>query len=322
MVLPATGTSALLLLILSIICFGLWPNIFKLAGNKWRFELFSMDFAVGCVLFAVLAAYTLGTLGADLGFSDNMLVAGQRAELMAVLAGVAFAFGNMCFLAAIALIGQANASLVTFGVFGAGLSLLGAQTGLSARLTGAFVLLLLTAVLAFLSARAKRQPPAKVLKGGIMGLLGGLGFLSVLPLIGLAQPDQLGIGAYGGILLAGLGILVATFSLNFFFLNISLEGAQVGYGTYFSATWKDHVIGIAGGAVWTAGALALYAAYTGAVKLTAFESWLGPFGGAIVAVLTGLLIWQRIPQPAAAKRMTIMATVLFVIGVGLLIGRP
>ena len=58
------------------------------------------------------------------------------------------------------------------------------------------------------------------------------------------------------------------------------------------------------------------------MKLTAFQAWLGPFGGAVVAVVTGLLIWQRIPQPPAAKRMTIVATVLFVIGVGLLIARP
>ncbi len=278
-----------------------------------------MDFAVGSVLFAAVAACTLGTLGSDLGFSDNMLVAGQRAQAMAALAGGAFALGNICFLAAIALIGQANASLLTFGVFGAGLALLRLQTGPTLKFAAACVFLLLASALAFSSARGKRQSPAKVIKGGIVGFLAGLAFLAVFPLITLAQPDQLGIGAYGGILIAAVGILVATFSLNFFFLNISLEGAQLGYGTYFGAKSKDHVIGTIGGAVWTAGALALYTAYTGAAKLTPFQAWLAPFAGAVLAVLTGLLIWQKMPQPPAAKQKTITATILFVIGVVLLI---
>lgn len=276
---------------------------------------------MGSVLFAVLAAYTLGTLGSDLDFSDSMLVAGQRIQAMAVLAGVAFALGNICFLGAIALIGQANASLLTFGVFGACVSLLRIVSGISLKLIAACVLLLLAAALAFSSARNKRQPPAKVIKGGIVGLLSGLSFLIIVPLLGLTQPDQMGIGAYGGMLLGSVGVLVATFCLDFFFFNISLDGGQVTYRAYFGARPKDHVIGILGGAVWAAGALALYTAYTGTAKLTSFEAWLGPFGGAALAVLSGLLIWQKIPQPRAAKQKTIVAAGLFVIGVALLIAK-
>ncbi len=321
MVLPGTATSAFLLVIVSIVCFGIWPNIFKLAGNKARFELFSMDFAVGALLLSLLAAYTLGTLGADLGFSDSMLVAGQRAQVMAVISGMAFAFGNMCFLAAIAFLGQANASLLTFGAFGAALSLLQLDHAHFVQFTAAFVCLLFTCAFAFASARNKRQPPGRVIKGFVMGLLAGMGFVSVLPVLRLAQPDQLGIGPYAGMLLAGIGILMSTFFLNFFFLNISLEGAPVGYGTYFSAKPKDHLVGALGGAVWTSGALALYAAYTGTVRLPSPEPWLAPFGGAVIAVFTGLLIWQKLPQPPRAKQMTITATVLFLLGAALLLAK-
>jgi glucose uptake protein len=319
LVLPGTATSALLLILVSISCFGLWPNIFKLAGSKARFELFSMDFAVGALLFSLVAAYTLGTLGADLGFSDSMLVAGQRAQAMAVIAGVAFAFGNMCFLAAIALLGQANASLLTFGAFGAALSLLRLNHPHFVQFTAAFVCLLFTCAFAFASARNKRQPPGRVIKGFVMGLLAGLGFVSVLPVLSLAQPDQLGVGPNAGMLLAGVGILVATFSLNFFFLNMSLEGPAVGYGTYFSARAKDHLVGVLGGVAWATGALALYAAYTGTVQLPSPEAWLAPFGGAVIAVFTGLFIWQKLPQPPRAKQLTITAIVCFLVGVTLLV---
>ncbi len=80
-------------------------------------------------------------------------------------------------------------------------------------------------------------------------------------------------------------------------------------------------MGTIAGVVWTAGALALYTAYTGAVKLTSFQAWLGPFGGAVLAVLSGLLIWQKIPQPRAAKQKTVVAAALFLIGAYLLIAK-
>ena len=60
-----------------MICLGSWINTFKATGNRWRFELFSIDFAVGALLISLLAAYTLGTLGADLEFQRPH--AGSRA---------------------------------------------------------------------------------------------------------------------------------------------------------------------------------------------------------------------------------------------------
>jgi hypothetical protein len=39
-------------LILSFLLLGLWSSTFKLAGNRWRFELFSVDFAFGAILFS------------------------------------------------------------------------------------------------------------------------------------------------------------------------------------------------------------------------------------------------------------------------------
>jgi glucose uptake protein len=76
-----------------------------MAGNRWRFELFSFDFAVGALAFAFLASYTLGNAGADLGFSENLMLASRTNQALAVGAGCLFALGNMLLLAAIALLG-------------------------------------------------------------------------------------------------------------------------------------------------------------------------------------------------------------------------
>jgi glucose uptake protein len=361
LVLPGTWSAALALLIISAICFGLWPNVFKLAGTKWRFELFSFDFAAGAVLLALLAAFTLGTLGSSLDFSDSMLVAGRRAELIAFLAGGVFAFANILYLGTIALIGLSNATLLTFSVLGCALSLLRLQTGQYLTSVFAFVILVAAAALAIVSAKAKRaasasktasvgsvaeasgrpaaarpqaysskyshsgarsqaKPPlSAATKGAITGLLAGLTFCGVTPVMSMAQTVQLGIGAYGGLLMATLGMLVATFFLSFFFLNVSLEGGVVRYSTYFTGTAKSHITGALSGAIWATAALALYAAYTGTVTVSPFAGWLTPFSGALLAAISGLLFWQKLPQRPGATRNTLMALILFAVGVGVLL---
>jgi glucose uptake protein len=116
MILPVTFVSALLLLLLSLVCLGLWLNAFKATGARWRFELFSFDFSVGALLLLLIAAYTFGTFGSDLAFSDRMLVSGRTNEALALIAGAVFNFGNMLLLASVALLGISTAFPLSVGV--------------------------------------------------------------------------------------------------------------------------------------------------------------------------------------------------------------
>src|ERR1700724_3199667 len=100
MILPATYNSALLLIILSMICWGSWANLFKLSG-KWRFELFYYDYSLGLLLAAIVAAYTFGSMGADLSFSDNLLIALRRNMAYAGAAGVGFHLADIVPVGAI-----------------------------------------------------------------------------------------------------------------------------------------------------------------------------------------------------------------------------
>ena len=116
MVLPTTYISALLLLVLSFICLGSWVNTFKLAGPRWRFELFCIDFAIGAAALSVIAAFTFGSLGSDLGFTDRMLVAGHLAQVFLIAAGFIFNLGNMLLLAASSILGTAAAFPLSIGI--------------------------------------------------------------------------------------------------------------------------------------------------------------------------------------------------------------
>src|SRR3954467_12986499 len=107
MILPTTYATAMLLTILSMICWGSWANTFKLTRN-WRFELFYFDFSLGVLLTAVIAAFTLGTMGSD-GFQvmDDLLQSGKRNVFLGFVGGAVFNLGNMLLLAAISVAGMA-----------------------------------------------------------------------------------------------------------------------------------------------------------------------------------------------------------------------
>src|SRR5689334_14334380 len=117
MILPGSYFYTIIVLILSMLCWGSWANTFKLTGGKWRFELFYYDFAAGVLLASIIAAFTFGTLGWD-GFSflDDLHNAGKRQDLFALVAGGIFNLANMLLVAAIAVAGMSVAFPVGIGL--------------------------------------------------------------------------------------------------------------------------------------------------------------------------------------------------------------
>jgi glucose uptake protein len=116
MILPTTYSATLLLLILSMICWGSWANTLKLTGPRWRFELFYFDYSFGVLVASVIAAFTFGLMGAELNFQDRMLVAGHLKEMYVFAGGVVFNLANMLLVGAIALAGMAVAFPVGIGL--------------------------------------------------------------------------------------------------------------------------------------------------------------------------------------------------------------
>src|SRR5215471_12653905 len=101
MFIPQVYVVALLMMLLSMICWGSWANTQKLVG-KWRFELFYWDYVWGILILSLLAAFTLGrTDGANPdSFLNNLSTADGRHMLMALAGGVIFNVGNILLVAA------------------------------------------------------------------------------------------------------------------------------------------------------------------------------------------------------------------------------
>jgi len=90
MFVPATFAAALLMTILSTICWGSFANTFKLTKN-YRFELYYWDYAAGIFLISLVLAFTMGSVGGGsttflANIANVLLIAGIE------IVGLAIAF--------------------------------------------------------------------------------------------------------------------------------------------------------------------------------------------------------------------------------------
>ena len=58
-------TLAVIFCVVTMICWGSWGNTQKLAAKAWRYEYFYWDYVIGLLLFSILSAFTLGSVGSE-----------------------------------------------------------------------------------------------------------------------------------------------------------------------------------------------------------------------------------------------------------------
>jgi glucose uptake protein len=328
MILPETYLSALLLIILSMLCWGSWANTFKLTG-KWRFELFYYDYSVGVLVAAIIAAYTFGSMGNELSFSDNMLVAAKRNMAYAVAGGMVFNLANMLLVAAISVAGLAVAFPVGIGlalvigvVWNYFLNPQGNPTLLAAGVALVMCAIVVDA-LAY-SAHAKPATPSGAgrkksstsSKGILLSLISGVLMGSFYPLVEMSKGagvDAAGLGPYAVAFLFALGVFFSTFIYNLYFLNLPVEGQPLSMLAYFKGTLSQHALGIFGGIVWCAGAITNFVAASAPnkVQVGPAVSYAIGQGATMVSALWGVLVWKEFA--GAGSKVRILLTLMFVL---------
>jgi len=103
--------------IITMLCWGSWANTQKLAEKTWRFELFYWDYVIGILLFSVISAFTLGSMGEQgRSFVDDLKQADTTNITSAFVGGIIFNAANILFSAAIAIAGMAVAFPVAIGL--------------------------------------------------------------------------------------------------------------------------------------------------------------------------------------------------------------
>src|SRR5437763_5337443 len=116
---PRTFTVALVMTIVSAVCWGSWANTYKLTRG-YRFELFYWDYAIGIVLVAFAWALTLGSLASSGNdaqrFAANVAAADRGNILAALVGGFIFNIANLLLVAGIEMAGLAVAFPLSIGI--------------------------------------------------------------------------------------------------------------------------------------------------------------------------------------------------------------
>ena len=330
MIIPGTYIAALLLTVLTMLCWGSWANTFKLAG-KWRFELFYFDYSLGVLVAALVAAFTFGSFGDELSFRDNMDMAGKTQMAYAFAGGVVFNLANMLLVAAISLAGMAVAFPVAIGlalVIGVCWNYFLNPQGNPWLLAGGVALVVVAIVIDALAyaAHAAAQRKGKTRKGGARGLLlclvSGLLMGSFYPLVAISMRGEIvGLIPYSASVVFAIGVFLSTFLFNLYFMNLPVEGPTLKIGAYFRGTRRQHLLGLAGGMIWSIGAVSNFVASSApkAVHVGPAISYAIGQGATLVSALWGLLVWKEFAgaSPKVRLRLALML-IFFVLGLALL----
>ena len=321
--------AAVVMCVITMLCWGSWANTQKLASKEWRFELFYWDYAIGVLLFALVLAFTLGSTGtAGRSFLVDMAQAENGPLGSAFVGGVIFNLSNILLVAAIDIAGMA----VAFPI-GVGLALvLGVITNYLASPVGDPTLLFLgvgcVVAAIVLSAIAYSGLPTHgqrtIGKGIVVSVVAGLlmGFFYRFVAASMStdfinlEPGKL--GPYSAIVMFSVGLLASNFLWNTIVMKRPFVGAPVAFGDYFSkGSPRLHLIGILGGVIWNLGmSLSMIAA--GAAGF-AISYGLGQ-GATLVAAFWGVFIWKEFTgAPAGTSRLLALMFTAFVVGLTLIV---
>lgn len=323
---------AVVLCVVTMLCWGSWANTQKLAARDWPFQLFYWDYCLGVLLLTLAFAFTLGSFGEEgRGFFDDLAQAKPEFIGYAVLGGVIFNVANILLVAAIDIAGMA----IAFPI-GIGLALvIGVVTTYWVDPTGNPLVLFtgvgFVTVAIVLDAVAYRQIPDQeqktttkgMLLSVVCGVLMGQFFpfvaKSMPPLDQVAAPEHAGmLTPYTALVFFAIGLFASSFVINTLVMIKPFSGDPVPLGDYFKkGTPRLHAVGMLGGAIWGVGmSLAILA---GDAAGYAISYGLGQ-GATMVAALWGVFVWREFAAaPGGGWRWLGPMFACFVLGLALII---
>lgn len=322
---------AVVMCVVTMLCWGSWANTQKLATKEWRFQLFYWDYAIGVFLLSLLLAFTMGSMGSGgRSFIADLQQGQPKWLLSAFVGGVIFNLSNILLVAAIDIAGLA----VAFPV-GVGLALvLGVVTTYLRKPEGnvpmlalgvlAIVIAIVLDALAYrrLASGEKKTPVKGIVISVLAGVLMGWFYSFVAASMGKIGPDRSleagKLSAYTAIVLFSLGLLLSNFIWNSIMMIKPLSGDPVPFGDYFSkGNARLHAIGILGGIIWNIGMSFSIVASTAAGPALSYG--LGQ-GATLVGALWGVFVWKEFKgAPQGTNSLLAAMFFFYLLGLSILV---
>ena len=314
---------------ITMLCWGSWANSQKLAAKSWRYELFYWDYVIGMVLFALLIAFTMGSCGTEgRPFLEDVAQANGKALGSIILGGVIFNASNILLSASTSIAGLAVAFPLGVGislVLGTIINYIGAPAG-NPVLLFIGVALIVVAIICngVASGKISSEKKAGANKGIILAAVAGtlMAFFyrfvaASMDLGNFAAPAVGKVTPYTAIVIFSLGVLLSNFVFNTFVMKKPFVGEPVTYKQYFAGSFKTHLVGVLGGAIWCLGTAFSYIA---SGKAGAAISYALGQGAPLIAAIWGVFIWKEFK--GANKQVYGLLGVMFVLfiaGLGFII---
>ena len=314
---------------ITMLCWGSWGNTQKLAAKSWRYELFYWDYVIGMVLFALLIAFTMGSFGTEgRPFLQDIAQANGKAIGSIILGGVIFNASNILLSASTSIAGLAVAFPLGVGislVLGTIINYIGAPAG-NPVLLFIGVALIVVAIICngVASGKVGGEKKAGANKGIILAAVAGtlMAFFyrfvaASMDLENFAAPAVGKVTPYTSIVIFSLGVLLSNFVFNTLVMKKPFVGEPVTYKQYFAGSFKTHLVGILGGAIWCLGTAFSYIA---SGKAGAAISYALGQGAPLIAAIWGVFIWKEFK--GANKQVYGLLGVMFVLfiaGLGFII---
>ena len=320
---------AILLCIVTMLCWGSWANTTKLTSPAWRFELFYWDYGFGILLTTIVLAFTLGTHGLEgRPFLNDLHQADRGSIFSAITGGVIFNLANILLVAAIAIAGMSVAFPVGIGialVLGVIVNYIASPRG-NPVLIFSGVIFIIAAIL--LNANAYRKLNSRsavkvsekglllsVLSGCLMGLF--YKYVAGSMVADFNHPEGGRLTPYTALVFFAVGVVLSNFLFNTIQMKRPFAGTALRFSEYFKTGLSNHLIGLLGGAVWCIG-MSLSIIASGKAG-PAVSYGLGQ-GATVVAAVWGIYVWKEFDQaPAGTKRLLNIMLLFYILGLSMII---
>ena len=318
---------AVVLCVVTMLCWGSWANTQKLAQKSWRYELFYWDYVIGILLMSLIFSFTIGSFGElGRGFVEDIKQAEMGNIGNALLGGIIFNAANILVAAAISIAGMSVAFPVGIGialVLGVVINYLANPQGNALWLFAGVALITLAIVFDAIAYRMKTSQSQKVpTKGIVLSIVGGVlmalfyRFVASSMVHNFETPEAGLLTPYTAVFIFSVGVLLSNLIFNTILMRKPFEGKPVTYSQYFNGSLKEHFTGILGGIIWCVGMT--FSIIAAGKAGFAISYGLGQ-GATLVAALWGVFIWKEFK---GVKGTTVLLTtmfLLFFIGIGMLI---
>jgi glucose uptake protein len=321
-------STAVVFCFITMLCWGSWANTQKLSAGNWRFELFYWDYVLGIVLFTLLFALTLGSFGeGGRSFVEDLQQGSMENIVSALIGGILFNAANILLSAAIAIAGMSVAFPVGIGlalVIGVIVNYLDAPVGNPVILFSGVACIALAIILnayAFKKQSFTSQKTSSaglilsIISGSLMGLFYKYVANSMAP--DFTHPEALKLTPYTALFVFSIGIFVSNFIFNSLLMRFPVSGEKTSVSDYFKGNFRNHLVGILGGSIWSLGMS--FSILASEKAGPAISYGLGQ-GATVIAALWGIYIWKEFKNASpGVHRLLQMMLVLYVIGLIIII---